>query len=308
MPITDITEQLVNGADWLYNASKDNRFFQNFDGTRFYTVSATDPDYLKLKTKQPIEGIGADSYLPFTEIPYSYIRKGLPKRDYIGGDKTAVRIEGVKRIPGLTKEISRIGKLYNVDPNLILHRLMKEGYIDLQVSDYNKLSPADQTYHWENLWNKSVQSWWLGAHSASDLLADKKMQIKDPNASWESVGGNIYAKNLNSALNVLAADLAYRQEELRKRGIANSDLNMYTNASYNLGLNNKNLNNKNYVIRNYSVPNYYNIYGFKSGGILKGQTGIKPQKDNTNVIQNWISKKLDNSDYLNPGFRKWYND
>lgn len=79
---------------------------------------------------------------------------------------------------------------------------------------------------------------------------------------------------------------------------------MYTNASYNLGLNNKNLNNKNYVIRNYSVPNYYNIYGFKSGGILKGQTGIKPQKDNTNVIQNWISKKLDNSDYLNPGFRK----
>ena len=78
-------------------------------------------------------------------LPSSEIVKMYPKRDYIGGTPSEARLKALNKIPGLKDYIKNISIKYNVDPNLLLHRFLKEGYLDKQLQEYNNhIATVDQ--------------------------------------------------------------------------------------------------------------------------------------------------------------------
>ena len=256
----NITKQIEDGAGWLYknNLPEGTKFYREKGGKDIY-AALPDSD-IKLNLSD------------FVEIPYSSFSGKLPKRDYIGGDD--YRIKTAMKIPGLMELIDDRAKSYGVDPNLVLHRILKEGYIDQNVRYYNNDVPVSlQKSYWETLMDAPVSGFdSLGLDDAGTHLMEGRYELKNPDAEWEEIeaenerGRNVHsvlAKNLPSAIELLVAEIAYRQNELRKRGYPSDSLGTYTNAAYNMGLYNDRLNDDAYVKTEYSYPSYYETYGLK---------------------------------------------
>ena len=275
---SDISADIVNGAGWLYkkNLPKD---------VTFYKDNNSDAIFARFPDAGPL------NLSDFTEVPYSSFSGNLPKRDYIGGSN--YRIETAKKIPGLFNMISEKADSYGVDPNLMLHRLLKEGFIDQAVRFYNDDVPASaQKDYWNHVAYEPVNGFdALGLDDAATHLMEGKYSLKNDKAGWEEIEAenekgrsvhSVMTQNLPDALEVLAAEMAYRQNELKKRGISPEMLGAYTNAAFNMGLYNDKLKDSGYVTSHYTYPNYYDKYGlsntFASGGtvseVWKDKTGL----------------------------------
>ena len=134
---------------------------------------------------------------------------------------------------------------------------------------YNdSIDTADQKDFFSKIANAEVSGFGdVGLDDAGTNLLEGKYTLKNPNVTWESENDtnekgrdvtSLVTKNLWDALEIKAAEMAYRQRELAKRGITGD---AYVNAAYNLGLNHKDLNNKDFIEKTYSVPTYYSIGG-----------------------------------------------
>lgn len=226
----------------------------------------------------------------YTEVPLSEVRKSYPKRKYIGGEGYGLRV--AKMIPGLIDEISARAKSYGINPNLILHRLIKEGYIDQITRQYNDYTPAtgpngqDKFFEGDWIWNSPVHGYGsLGLDYVGDELLSGMYSLKDKDATWEDLGelndneGGYnrhishapQPSNLKSALEMMAASMAYRQRRAMEMfPDAKNHPDWYANAAYNMGLGNKKLANPEFIAKEYKVPDYG---VFASGGKIH----IKPE-------------------------------
>ena len=267
--IEDITDWVRNGYSPLY--SRDG-----VPGYSFFTDGSG-----KVYRVSDAENINTSGMSP---LSYSDMRKMLPKREYIGGKD--YRFRTAQRIPGFLDKIKKRAEAYGIDPNLVLNRILHEGWIDQQVINYNGLDASQQGGYWNGLWDAPVSGYGsFGLDYAGNNLMNGVYELKDPDASWRSAeftdyeGGNSFragtsleADNLSSAIEILAAELAYRQGEVAKRyGKKGSDLNVWTNAAFNMGLNNDDFKNEDWVRNQYTYPDYYGQIETqkKLGGIVE---------------------------------------
>lgn len=207
-------------------------------------------------------------HLPFTDL-----QKRLPKRDYIGGNGYELRI--AQMIPGFVEEVKRRAESYGLNPNLMMRRLIKEGFLRHQATMYNgAISTSDQKDYFRNFdWDAPIQGYGLmGLDYAGDNLLEGRYELKDKNATWTDAGpwkdseaggrtGNhrIIPDNMKSALEILAAELAFRREEVKRLyNPSDEDLDAYTNASFNYGLRGKIFKDRDKLVSEYGdYPDYY---------------------------------------------------
>ena len=271
--LTNMKHDITKGDIALYGElGKDYQYFRKNDTGQIFGIGPYEAERIGFNPE--------DKYIKdnFTKVSYPEIKELLPKRDYIGGEN--YRINTVKKVPGLLDFIKDRATAYGINPNLLLHRFLKEGWVDNRVREYNEsIDTADQKDYFSKVANDSVSGFGdMGLDDAGTNLLEGKYALKNPNVTWESVNDtnekgrdvtSIWTENLWDALEIKAAEMAYRQRELAKRGITGD---AYVNAAYNLGLNHKDLNNKDYIEKTYSVPTYYS-----SGGPIH----IKPSRRGT---------------------------
>lgn len=279
----DITDDIRRGKAMLYDKEQlsPSRYFQDRNG-RVYIMNtwAKNPD------------IG-----DMDELFADDIKAMLPKRDYIGGKPMEARIEAARRIPGFTGKVYERATAYGIDPNLLLHRLIREGYIDNRIREYNgKLVPDsdnrnfiytdEQPDYWKNRWNETNINGYeeLGLDYTGSELLDGKYNLLDPSVTWQSVdwtddepgyqrSGIGMAGDLNAMIEGTAAAMKYRHDLAKERyNPEGNDEWYYTNAMFNMGQNNDRLDDIEYVRKQYQYPDYYNTYNLNTksvGGLLE---------------------------------------
>lgn len=202
----------------------------------------------------------------FEVLPKDKVRKLLPPRDYIGGTKAEVRDKVAQLIPGLLDSINAISARHGVSPDIMHRRLGKEGYYDKKAQEYNYgIYKDEMPNYWKTVADKEVNGFTeMGLDDAGELLLKGQIKLTKP-ISWETLDAtnekgrnvtSVIVPNLWDALEVKAGDIKYRQEEMRKRGIPDEDLNTWVNASYNLGINHEDLEDKDWIRKEYKVPDY----------------------------------------------------
>lgn len=199
------------------------------------------------------------------------VAKLFPARDYIGGTADESRRMALSKMPEVQQYIKELGAAYGIDPNLLAHRFLREGYIDQQIALYNNHIPTAHQYDfWQSVPNQFVNGFHqLGLDDFSsnydqglynlrrDLDFDLETNINEKGRTVNSANFN----NLWDALEAKAADMEYRKKLAMKRGIPVDQMNAYINAMYNLGAHHKDLNNIEFILKNYGVGTY-----FKKGG------------------------------------------
>ena len=310
IPTSNVKKELIKLKNKIDNKESidDNPINKNIvskneDIERGYPYLYKGDAGLKFYKKKGVNGIiyGTSKYnesdlSDYEEIPYETVRKMLPKRDYIGGNDYRQRV--VDKVPGLKSFIKAKAEEYGISPNLLFHRFLREGIVDKWTNIYNDSIYTDEqeSFFRDKAGKMAVSGFGdLGLDDVGTNLLEGKYTLKNPNITWEeSDAENEHGRQVKSAIfnniwdgiEVKAAEMAYRQAELAKRGIVGDQ---FVNAAYNMGLNHKDLNNTDYVNKYYSVPNY-----FEFGGESKSYT---PSKE----IIDYIKKT--------EGFRdKWYKD
>lgn len=282
--VRDYSEDFLRGAPDMYKMKtygrSDNpsgrRMYSDNNGGYFQILSGLDPN---------INTSG------LVELSYKDAKKILPKRDYIGGDSAASRIAGAMKIPGFTEKVYERAKAYNIDPNLLLHRILKEGYIDKRLDEYNNMiDTVDQKNYWDDLWGRDISGYVeFGLDYVGDELAAGKYALLDPSVQYEDIGHwsdnegadgyregdhRIVAKGLKSAIELMAAGMKYRQGLAKdKYNLSSDDLGIYTNAVYNRGIAGPKMDDRDFVMKEYAYPDYYGKYGLKyseGGPVLVG--------------------------------------
>ena len=209
----------------------------------------------------------------FTEVPYSEIRKMLPKRDYIGGTKREVGIKTIDKIPGLKDTILNLSKTYGISPNVFTNRLIHEGWIQQIANDYNYTLPIYQKdYAWDQIMNNYVDGFnSLGTDTFGNLHKEGKLNLRrnfdyeDNIRENEDGTGREYNAgeyhNAYDGLEAKAAILEYLTKMAKQRNIADDDLDAYVNAMYNMGQYHKDLNDMDFVRKEYGFKPYYKLGG-----------------------------------------------
>lgn len=294
-PITQ--EDIDNGNSNLYTEQKDTKYYKDKETGRYYMI--TDKDSLEELNNYSVSQA-------LDEIPYSEFRKLLPKKDYIGGTPYEVRMKYLDRNPQIKEMIQELASLYGVNPNNLMHRYLREGYVDKAIRIYNDLPIQEQKNFFEKYAENPINLYQrFGLDDIATHIMEGKAVLKN-GEEWESLdeinekGRDVQsavAKNLKDALGMMAADLAYRQSELLKRGVSPEDMPVYLNASFPLGLYHKDLANRNWIMRTYgNIPQYYSK--FRNGGPLDNSTFDNNEDININAArQNMqrISKKQKNA-------------
>lgn len=197
----------------------------------------------------------------------SAITANRKKLDYIGGDAYTARKSFFNRIPKSKQFIINTAKKYNISPNLLLHRIAKEGAIDYFMKEYNYFSTKDKQIHIDDdFLSKGSDGFYLyGLDDAGTLLKENKIHLKDSINWWHEENKNEKGRYVNSATgktnydNIIlkAATMEYIKNELLKRNdIPKDKIDIYTNAAYNLGLYHNDLTNKEWIEKNYAIPTY----------------------------------------------------
>ena len=254
-----VDEAIAQGSGFLYDPLfyKKNKILRDKVYNTFYSLD--DPD--------------SDINIPeeYEILSKEQVRKLLPKRDYIGGKTPKeTRDKVASLIPGLIDSLQAISSRHKINPELLHHRISKEGYYDKKASKYNyEIYKDEMPKYWSNVANQEVNGFSeLGLDDAGELLEKGLIKVTRP-ISYETIDAtnekgrnvtSIITPNLWDALEIKAGDIKYRQEEMRKRGILAEDLDTWTNAAYNLGLYHNDLNNEEWLRKNYTLPSYENLF------------------------------------------------
>lgn len=257
--LKDITKEVEVGDYYLYG-------YDNNDNNMFYYDPETNKYYQKTYT--PTDGTLDLSKL--VSLSYKDFKSKLPKRDYVGGTPNESRNKMWNKIPKVKDRIVELAKQYGIDKNVLFHRLGKEGFIDHVISNYNNMTTLGQSKINDNILKTYYNPFnSFGLDYAGGLLEEGKIKLLN-NINWRPVTEvnekgiyvpSVDVDNVDNAIEIKAADMAYRQNELRKRGILEENLPMYVNAAYNLGLYHDDLKNADFIRKNYIVPNYYKLGG-----------------------------------------------
>ena len=198
----------------------------------------------------------------------SYAENGT-KYTYIGGTPEESRKKYYEIDTKLTDAVNAIAKEYGIAPELLFHRLAKEGIIDGAIQDNNIYYFMNEKYNQNNEFVSIMDRNYFspfGEIGLDDGFShydnyDLKRNIpvvvsKAPN-EFDRIVHSVETTNLQNAIELMAADLNYRKNILAKNGI--NPTNALISASYNRGLDRViNSKNKEYLEKEYSIPNIYN--------------------------------------------------
>lgn len=246
-------EDITEGKSYLY-----------LDFNKPYKYKNSDDLYFGQLNKEFANDVNIDEY--FEQIPDKEFKAMLPKTDYIGGTQQEVRLKYLEKFPELKEQIKKTAKLYGINPNILLTRLMDEGWIDYAIIDYNASAPEYQRDHYNYFIQNGVNGFQqMGLDDAGSFLAEGKLRLLNGESYRDAEGVNekrrtthsVITDNFVDALGIKAATMAYLRDELKKRGIKGSDLDVWINAAYNMGLYHKDLTNRDYILRKYSFNNYF---------------------------------------------------
>lgn len=257
------------------------------------------------------------------EIPFALPEENTTKPktkkrngEYIGGTPTEARLKALDKMPKVKQRIEELSKSYGIDKNLLTHRFLREGWVDANIDVYNNTDKELQKDYWELVANQEVSGFsGLGLDDAGSLMP--KYNLRRDIGYWTEDNENekgravtsAYFDNIYDALEVKAADMEYRQNELRKRGISEEDINTYVNAAYNLGLYHKDLENTDWIKENYTVPNYYRLGGMSKIYIKPSKRGTFTKAANQRGlgVQAFANKVLANKENYSPAMVKKAN-
>lgn len=255
----EVTKDIQEGSYYLYPKKDQIKYWDNMhhfikdkDSGRVYEQSYIENSDIDLSS--------------FDNLSYPELKQLLPRKDYIGGRNGEDRIKALRKMPKVISYIKDAAKRYGIDENVMFHRFLREGYIDQNITEYNeRVSAKDQKDFWDKLPEKSVNGFMgLGLDHAGTNLINGVYTTKRP-INYSTITGinenqdevlSIATDNLWDALEVNAADMAWRKRLLEKRGINSDLITTYINAAYNLGENHKDLKNQEFIKRTYTVPNY----------------------------------------------------
>ena len=265
--VEDITDEVNNGVLHYHpkqrrngNGENQGMYFRDPETGNIYF----DWDY------------GNDNYIPLNldnveVLSHDAVAKMFPARDYIGGSTDVARRKALEKMPEVKQYIKDLAATYGIDPNVLAHRFIREGYIDQHIREYNNyIDTVDQKDFWQNAPNESV--WGYAGLGLDDFVSNYNQGFYNLRRNFEFYPSDytneknrtVHSADFNNlwdALEAKAADMEYRKKLALSRGIPENQLNAYINAMYNLGAYHNDLKNTEYVLRNYSVPSYY-----KSGG------------------------------------------
>ena len=230
--------------------------YRGGDNNVYYTLNPEAQDYF-------------DHTKEMAPVKKAELMKILPKRDYIGGKN--YRWKAFNMINGLTDTVQNLSQMYGVDPNVMAHRLMKEGFIDDFTNRYNNMSPVEQKRYRDEIWKYGQDGFEnFGTDHISSLVDEGKVKFKR-NVGYHpytainekgEIANTAMFDNLSGALEANAATLGYITNEMKKKGYSGNNLKSAVNAAYNMGLYNDYLTNAINSGR-YNVPTY-----FQFGGLL----------------------------------------
>lgn len=302
--IEDITDKINQGDVTLYPIGYYNiddefmpDFYRDKNTNRIYRI------YRKL------EHDGQYNTDNFEKLNYDQIRKMLPRRDYIGGDKKSVGIQLINRIPNLKDTILTLASQYGISPDLFAQRITNEGWLQNIAKDYNGSSVANQkTFAWQDYMDNEISGYYdLGLDTFGDLHKGGKLNLRrnieyrdDYNYNEDQTGklyNSAIFKNAYDALEAKAAMFEYFYKLAKERNIPEADINAYVNAMYNMGPYHKDLNNMDYVRRTYGVTPY-----FKLGGKMKKKSNKRyiPSTGERKKANLGIQRRVDAQLITNP--------
>ena len=277
-----ISDDIKNGESYLYNSlGFEER--NNYPGAYIRDKKTGDiyndalPDEGSLNTKE------------FEVIPYDSVKNKLPKRDYIGGTEKEAALKTLDKLTGIKDYIYNLSSTYNVDPNIVLQRLVQEGFLSQIATDYNYSSvKAQKEFPFKDYIDNEVEGFGsIGLDTFGNYYDEGKLNLRrefpmyfteQPN---EDATGRFYKSanfdNLHDALEANVAMLEYFTKEAKKRGISDEELPAYVNAMYNMGENHSDLKNTEYVQKTYAVSNYYKNGGPKDKAIIIDPVVVTPR-------------------------------
>lgn len=270
--ISDVTQKVKfgDGDLYLYNGKTED------DDPNSMFLKAKNLPYFYKVEKRYLDSVPMEH---FDVISQKDLRKYMPKRDYIGSNaKTKasqneeVREKVAKLIPGFTDSLSVIANRHNINPSLMYRRISKEGYLDYQARLYNEVIPSTaQKDFFDDAADQEVSGFnEFGLDDIRDVLESNQLKLTKP-VQWrpdENVRYNekdrrvysVYFPTLWDAMEVKAAELARRKEIMKQRGHSGRDLDIWTNASYNLGTEHEDLNDTEWIRKTYSFPDYSHLF------------------------------------------------
>ncbi len=238
-------------------------------GKQIYTDDAGNAFFIKdYINKYSVEGLQKHlSNTGYGVLNNDMIKKNIGKRDYIGGTPEESRLKVANMIPGFMDAVKTNAELYGVDPNLLYHRISKEGYLDQILRKYNnELSNLRQKDYFTNtnFLDEEISGFQaFGLDNAGTHLMRGDYTLKNPDSKWETLNAmnekhqdvtSVYAP-VRTNIEIMAAEINYIKDQLIKRGYSSSDINKYINAAFNMGINHKDLKNEDYVNKTYgNIP------------------------------------------------------
>lgn len=161
------------------------------------------------------------------------------KRRYIGGSTNEARQKYFDTDKELTDSVKVIAKRYNINPNLLVSRMAKEGPIDKAINYYNDTNGKFD--------RREVHGSDWGLDDTGNNLNEGIITLKEPYLSYYDEEffnekgrevNSVYSPNWNFGISATAAELKYRRDEMKKRfpNLSDEQLDAAASAAFNRGM------------------------------------------------------------------------
>lgn len=190
-----------------------------------------------------------------TNTTLNYIGSNLKNESDKNIDTRLKAIE----IGNIAPLIYDVAKKENINPNLLLNRFIREGYLDNQIKEYNEgFKPAIL-----NIKDYPIIDTHLGLDWLAKLYEDKKVNLEGlkfyrngNKRRGKPKNGGITFSNLESGLTGLAKTLKlYENYDIVKTHPENKET--FTNLIYNVGQEGAKEFTDKTAIRRYTIPDYF---------------------------------------------------
>ena len=150
--------------------------------------------------------------------------------DYIGGTTKQARDSFFKKMPNVSQFVDSIARKYNITPELLKHRLAKEGFVDKAIKDYNDNSNKTKQQNFNNeILNDTTYNGFhqFGLDNGYEYLTKRKTGLKDDVEWYDTEEINEKGKKVKAATgktvreNIIlqAAVLEHLKDEMKDKGV-----------------------------------------------------------------------------------------
>lgn len=202
------------------------------------------------------------TYIPIDDRN-SFFKSYSKSLDYIGGTTEQSRDKFFDKIPNVSQFVDSIAPKYNITPELLRHRLSKEGFVDKAIKEYNNRSNKYEQQNFNNtILNDTTYNGFhqFGLDNGYEYLTKRKTGLKDDVEWYDVEAENEKGKTVKAATgktvrdNIIlqAAVLEHLKDEMKSKEVPEEKLETWTNAAFNLGPYHKDLSDSTFIEKNYN--------------------------------------------------------